>query len=83
MYKLQGSNKIPTKKWFAKTLYSIEETAAESLSGLSKAPNATRTSITRSSSVDALHLLKTIFDSINWFESIDFGEKGKILDPYL
>ena len=46
----QNSN----KKWFAKTLYSIKETAVASSSGLSKAANATGTSITKSTSVDVL-----------------------------
>ena len=41
-------------KWFAKTLYSIKETAVASSSGLSKAANATGTSITKSTSVDVL-----------------------------
>ena len=44
------------KKWFAKTLYSIKETAVASSSGLSKAAGVTANtnSITKSTSVDVL-----------------------------
>ena len=45
---------INATKLFAKTLYSIKETAVASSSGLSKAANATGTSITKSTSVDVL-----------------------------
>ena len=47
--KMQESSQQSNKKWFAKTLYSIKETAAAS-SGLSKASS----SITKSTSVDVL-----------------------------
>jgi len=50
----QQQQQSNNKKWFAKTLYSIKETAVASSSGLSKAANATGTSITKSTSVDVL-----------------------------
>merc|ERR1719510_1197831 len=51
----QQESSQQSKKWFAKTLYSIKETAVASSSGLSKA--AATPSITKSTSVDVLKSL--------------------------
>ena len=61
----QQQQQSNNKKWFAKTLYSIKETAVASSSGLSKAANATGTSITKSTSVDVLTQNSTWWSWLN------------------